>query len=80
MSQVNVPSSSGDFGILPNHVPALSTLKPGVVSVFETADAEKKFFGKAPPHGTVVVPLVTCVSTPCVSRQLFIFFLTLFYS
>jgi hypothetical protein len=46
--QVNVPSTSGDFGILPNHVPVIATLKPGVVAVFENAsdNAGKKYFGE----------------------------------
>eukprot|EP00042_Codosiga_hollandica_P018044 m.51654 g.51654 ORF g.51654 m.51654 type:complete len:162 (+) comp48333_c0_seq1:68-553(+) len=51
--QVNVPSSTGDFGILPNHVPVIASLKPGVVSVFDvSADNAKKFFVSS---GTVVV-------------------------
>jgi F-type H+-transporting ATPase subunit delta len=45
VAQVNVPSANGEFGVLPNHVPALGVLKPGVVSVYETADAKKEFFG-----------------------------------
>eukprot|EP00911_Craspedida_sp_UC1_P001380 UC1_evm1s1041 len=44
VEQVNVPSTSGDFGIMPNHVPALACLKPGVVSVFEGGN-ESKIFG-----------------------------------
>uniref|UniRef100_A0A4D5R9M9 ATP synthase F(1) complex subunit delta, mitochondrial n=1 Tax=Scolopendra viridis TaxID=118503 RepID=A0A4D5R9M9_SCOVI len=42
--QVDVPSFSGDFGILPNHVPVLAVLKPGVVTVFEKDGTAKKFF------------------------------------
>ena len=42
--QVDVPSFSGSFGILPNHVPALAVLSPGVVTVFEDDGAAKKFF------------------------------------
>jgi F-type H+-transporting ATPase subunit delta len=45
VAQVNVPSTSGDFGILPHHVPLITILKPGVVSVFENPDSSKKFFG-----------------------------------
>jgi F-type H+-transporting ATPase subunit delta len=45
VAQVNVPSANGEFGVLPNHVPALGVLKPGVVSVYETADAKKECFG-----------------------------------
>lgn len=46
VNQVNVPSTTGNFGILPNHVPSLAVLKPGVVSVFTTDGTEHKFFGK----------------------------------
>jgi F0F1-type ATP synthase epsilon subunit len=30
---VLVPATTGDFGILPGHVPTVSQLRPGVVSV-----------------------------------------------
>lgn len=43
--QVDVPSYSGNFGILANHVPSLAVIKPGVVTVFE-ADTSKRFFGQ----------------------------------
>lgn len=46
--QVDVPSFSGSFGILPLHVPTLAVLKPGVVSVYEESGT-KKFFGEI--HG-----------------------------
>ena len=42
--QVDVPSFSGAFGILPNHVPTLAVLKPGVVTVYEEDGATNKFF------------------------------------
>jgi F-type H+-transporting ATPase subunit delta len=35
VAQVNVPGLTGDFGILPAHVPVMSCLKPGVVAVFD---------------------------------------------
>merc|ERR1711981_679553 len=44
VKQVDVPSFSGSFGILPNHVPALAVLSPGVVTVYEDDGAAKKFF------------------------------------
>lgn len=47
VKQVDVPSFSGSFGILPNHVPTLAVLKPGVVTVFEQDGSNKKFFGKS---------------------------------
>merc|ERR1712228_706433 len=44
VKQVDVPSFSGNFGILPNHVPALAVLSPGVVTVYEDDGGAKKFF------------------------------------
>ncbi len=38
-----MPSFSGNFGILPNHVPALAVLSPGIITVYEDEGA-KKFF------------------------------------
>ena len=45
VKQVDVPSFSGSFGILPKHVPLLAVLKPGVVTVYEN-EGTKKYFGK----------------------------------
>lgn len=42
--QIDVPSFSGSFGILPAHVPSLAVLKPGVLTVFEGDGTSKKFF------------------------------------
>lgn len=42
--QVDVPSFSGAFGILPKHVPTLAVLKPGVVIVYEADGSTKKIF------------------------------------
>ncbi len=33
VQQVNIPGTEGDMGILVNHAPVLSTLRPGVVEV-----------------------------------------------
>ncbi|KAK7495011.1 hypothetical protein BaRGS_00013651 [Batillaria attramentaria] len=44
VKQVDVPSFSGSFGILPSHVPSLAVLKPGMVTVFEEDGTPKKFF------------------------------------
>lgn len=51
MNQVNIPGLTGDFGVLPSHVPVLDCLKPGVVSVF-TDTGESKYFVSS---GTVTV-------------------------
>ena len=44
VKQVDVPSFSGSFGILPKHVPTLAVLKPGIVTVFENDGTTKKIF------------------------------------
>jgi F-type H+-transporting ATPase subunit delta len=50
--QVDVPSFSGAFGILPKHVPTLAVLKPGVVTVYENDGSQKKVFVSS---GTITV-------------------------
>ncbi|XP_043492563.1 ATP synthase subunit delta, mitochondrial [Polistes fuscatus] len=50
--QVDVPSFSGSFGILPKHVPTLAVLKPGVVTVYEQDGNTKKVFVSS---GTVTI-------------------------
>ncbi len=32
---VVVPGAEGDFGVLPRHAPMISTVRPGVISVYE---------------------------------------------
>jgi F-type H+-transporting ATPase subunit epsilon len=32
VDQVNIPGTEGDMGILPNHAPIISTLRPGSIS------------------------------------------------
>ncbi|XP_005109244.1 ATP synthase subunit delta, mitochondrial [Aplysia californica] len=44
VKQIDVPTFSGNFGILPDHVPTLAVLKPGVVNVFEEDGSQKKYF------------------------------------
>lgn len=52
VKQIDVPTLSGAFGILPKHVPTLAVLQPGVVNVFENDGTTKKFFVSS---GTVTV-------------------------
>ena len=46
VKQVDVPTFSGNFGILPDHVPTLAVLKPGVINVTEEDGSNKRYFGK----------------------------------
>lgn len=43
VKQIDVPTLTGDLGVLKDHVPLLAVLKPGVMSVHEDAGV-KKFF------------------------------------
>jgi F-type H+-transporting ATPase subunit epsilon len=40
---VVVPGSEGDFGVLPGHAPLISTVRPGVLEVFQGSKAEQRF-------------------------------------
>ena len=44
VDMVLVPATTGDFGILPGHVPTVSQLRPGVVSVHVNDKDVKKYF------------------------------------
>ncbi|XP_017262604.1 ATP synthase subunit delta, mitochondrial [Kryptolebias marmoratus] len=44
VKQVDVPTLTGAFGILPAHVPTLQVLKPGVVTVFSEDGTSAKYF------------------------------------
>lgn len=45
VNMVLVPALTGDFGVMPGHVPTAAQLRPGVLSVQEEADGElKKYF------------------------------------
>ena len=35
VDMVVVPGSEGDFGVLPGHAPLISTVRPGVIEVYE---------------------------------------------
>ncbi|KAH9631214.1 hypothetical protein HF086_005985 [Spodoptera exigua] len=52
VKQIDVPSMSGAFGILPKHVPTLAVLRPGIVTVTENDGKISKIFVSS---GTVTV-------------------------
>lgn len=43
-SMVVVPGEEGDFGVLADHAPMLSSIRPGVVSVYAPSGEVKKIF------------------------------------
>ncbi|XP_002737363.1 ATP synthase F(1) complex subunit delta, mitochondrial-like [Saccoglossus kowalevskii] len=52
VKQVDVPSTTGDFGILAQHVPVLSVLRPGCVVVYDNDGNTEKYFVSS---GTITV-------------------------
>lgn len=44
VDMVVVPGVEGDFGALPSHAPFISTLRPGVISVFEGNQVTDRVF------------------------------------
>ncbi|KAM3876505.1 ATP synthase F(1) complex subunit delta, mitochondrial [Diretmus argenteus] len=44
VKQVDVPTLTGAFGILPAHVPTLQVLRPGVVTIFSDDGSAAKYF------------------------------------
>jgi F-type H+-transporting ATPase subunit delta len=44
VKQVDVPTFSGNIGVLPKHVPVIAVLKPGVVTVYEEDGTQQKIF------------------------------------
>ena len=62
---VQAPGELGEFGVLPKHIPFLTTLRPGVVTVY-TAEGVKKYqvgegFAEAGPD-RVVILTETCTA------------------
>ena len=39
-----VPGAEGDFGVLPRHAPLISTLRPGVIRIFEGRTVKNRIF------------------------------------
>merc|ERR1712018_246392 len=52
VKQIDLATFSGNIGILPEHVPLLAVLKPGVIEVIEENDVRKAFFASS---GTVTI-------------------------
>jgi F-type H+-transporting ATPase subunit epsilon len=43
-SMVVIPGSDGDFGVLPHHSPLISTVRAGVIDVYQAESIEKRLF------------------------------------
>ncbi|MGB0571373.1 MAG: F0F1 ATP synthase subunit epsilon [Alphaproteobacteria bacterium] len=44
VQMVVVPGAEGDFGVLPGHSPMISTVRPGVIHVFESGSVKSRIF------------------------------------
>jgi len=60
VASVSIPGTEGDMGILPDHAPVLSTLRPGIVVVTrESGEADQIFvrggFAEVNPQGLTVL-------------------------
>lgn len=44
VDMVVVPGAEGDFGVLPGHTPMISTVRPGVVNVYEGREIVERIF------------------------------------
>jgi F-type H+-transporting ATPase subunit epsilon len=44
VDMVVVPGSEGDFGVLPGHAPFISTVRPGVIEVYEGTTVTERIF------------------------------------
>ncbi|XP_071951965.1 ATP synthase subunit delta, mitochondrial-like [Antedon mediterranea] len=67
VKQVDVPSATGSFGILAQHVPALAVLKPGLLSVHEENGDITKYFvssGSVTIHADSSVQVLAEVAVP----------------
>jgi F-type H+-transporting ATPase subunit epsilon len=44
VEMVVVPGAEGDFGVLPGHAPFISTLRPGVITIYENRQPRESIF------------------------------------
>jgi F-type H+-transporting ATPase subunit epsilon len=44
VEMVVVPGSEGDFGVLPDHAPMISTVRPGVIEIYEGGNVTDRIF------------------------------------
>lgn len=70
VTQVNIPASTGDMGILANHVASIEALRPGVVEVIEEGGKVNKWFGECRRSGHGGLPRVSSTDeTPAVVQR-----------
>jgi F-type H+-transporting ATPase subunit epsilon len=59
VDQVVVPGAEGEFGVLPNHAPVISMIRPGALRIFDGAGERRIFvnggFADVTPSGLTVL-------------------------
>ncbi|WP_138510958.1 F0F1 ATP synthase subunit epsilon [Maricaulis alexandrii] len=59
VDQVVVPGEEGDFGVLPNHAPFMSVIRPGAIAVLNDGSTERTFihggFAEVTPAGLTIL-------------------------
>ncbi len=60
VEMVEIPGLEGDFGVLPNHAPFFSMLRPGVISIHLPEKRQKRLFAtsgyaEVSPEGCTVI-------------------------
>lgn len=59
VDQVVVPGEEGDFGVLPEHAPFMSVIRPGAITVINGNETEKTFihggFAEVTPAGLTIL-------------------------
>jgi F-type H+-transporting ATPase subunit epsilon len=59
VDQVDVPGTEGDFGVLAGHAPFVTTLRPGILTVYRGGDAMQVVvnggFAEVNPEGLTVL-------------------------
>jgi F-type H+-transporting ATPase subunit epsilon len=59
VEQVDAPGVEGEFGVLPKHAPFMTTLKPGVVRIYEAGQVTPVFvrggFADVTPQGLTIL-------------------------
>jgi len=59
VDQVVVPGEEGDFGVLPQHAPFMSVIRPGAITVMNGNEAERTFihggFAEVTPAGLTIL-------------------------
>lgn len=59
VEQVDVPGSEGDFGVLAGHIPTVTIMRPGILTIYQNGKEEKVVvlggFAEISPTGLTVL-------------------------